>query len=80
MANHTSIGLGAIAAGHAAEIECLLAGIQAGDIVVEWDGVPIRNRGEFLTRVRRAIPYSTVNVLVMRASQRLEIPVKIGKR
>ena len=57
-----------------------LAGIQAGDIVVEWDGVPIRNRSEFLTRVRRAIPYSTVNVVVMRASQQLEIPVKIGKR
>ena len=57
-----------------------LAGIQVGDIVIEWDGVPIRNRGEFLTRVRRAIPYSTVNVVVMRASQRLEIPVKIGKR
>ena len=57
-----------------------LAGIQEGDIVVELDGVPIRNRGEFLTRVRRAIPDSTVNVVVMRASQRLEIPVKIGKR
>jgi len=57
-----------------------LAGMRVGDIVVEWDGVPIRKRGEFLTRVRRAIPYSTVNVVVMRASQRLEIPVKIGKR
>src|ERR1041385_7048386 len=33
-----------------------LAGIQTGDIVVEWNGVPIRRRGEFLTRVRRAIP------------------------
>ena len=31
MANHTSIGLGAIAAGHAAEIGCLLTGIQAGE-------------------------------------------------
>ncbi len=30
MANHKSIGLGAIAAGHAAEIECFLAGIQQG--------------------------------------------------
>jgi|SRR5580765_8220832 len=57
-----------------------LAGIQTGDIVIEWGGIPIRTRGEFLTRVRRAIPYSTVNVVVMRESQRLEIPVKIGKR
>jgi S1-C subfamily serine protease len=57
-----------------------LAGIQEGDIVIEWDGIPIRTRGEFLTRVRRAIPYSTVKVLVARGSQQLEIPVKIGKR
>jgi S1-C subfamily serine protease len=57
-----------------------LAGIREGDIVIELDGVPIRNRGEFLTRVRRAMPSSTVNVVVMRSSQRLEIPVKIGKR
>jgi S1-C subfamily serine protease len=57
-----------------------LAGIQEGDIVFEFDGVPIRSRGEFLTRVRRAIPYSTIKVRVARGSQELEIPVKIGKR
>ena len=57
-----------------------LAGIQEGDIVIEFDGVPIRKRGEFITRVKRAIPYSTVKVVVVRGPQRLEIPVKIGKR
>jgi serine protease Do len=57
-----------------------LAGIQTGDVVIEFDGVPIRNRGEFLMRVRRAIPYSTVNVAVIRGTQHLEIPVKMGKR
>ena len=57
-----------------------LAGIQTGDVVTEFDGVPIRNRGEFLMRVRRAIPYSTVNVIVVRGTQQLEIPVKMGKR
>lgn len=57
-----------------------LAGIQTGDVVIEFDGVPIRNRGEFLMRVRRAIPYGTVKVVVVRGTQQLEIPVKMGKR
>src|SRR5438874_5161789 len=57
-----------------------LAGIQTGDVVIQFDGVPIRNRGEFLMRVRRAIPYSTVNVVVIRSTQQLQIPVKMGKR
>lgn len=57
-----------------------LAGIQTGDVVIELDGVPIRNRGEFLMRVRRAVPYSTVNVVVIRGTQQLQIPVKMGKR
>jgi len=57
-----------------------LAGIQEGDIVIEFDGIPIRTRDEFMTRVRRAIPDSTVKVLVMRGSQQLEFQVKIGKR
>ena len=57
-----------------------LAGIQTGDVIIEFDGVPIRNRGEFLMRVRRAQPYSTVNVAVVRGTQELQIPVKMGKR
>ena len=57
-----------------------LAGIQTGDVVIEFDGVPIRNRGEFLMRVRRAIPYSMVKVVIVRGAQQLQIPVKMGKR
>jgi serine protease Do len=56
-----------------------LAGVKAGDIVLEFDGVPIRTSEEFLSRVRRAVPYSTIKLLVMRGSERLEIPVKMGK-
>ena len=44
-----------------------LAGIKEGDIVIEFDGVPIRTSDEFLMRVRRAQPYSTVKLVVMRA-------------
>lgn len=69
-----------------------LAGIKNGDIVVEFDGVPIRHEDEFLMRVRRALPYSTVKVVVMRPQgepptdgqlpvfEKVEIPVKMGKQ
>ena len=56
-----------------------LAGIKQGDVIIEFDGVPIRTTDEFLMRVRRAVPYSTVNVVVMRNAEKLEIPVKMGK-
>jgi membrane-associated protease RseP (regulator of RpoE activity) len=56
-----------------------MAGVKAGDIVIEFDGIPIRTEEEFLSRVRRAVPYSTVKVVVMRGGERLEIPVKMGK-
>ncbi|HKY44733.1 MAG TPA: PDZ domain-containing protein, partial [Pyrinomonadaceae bacterium] len=61
-----------------------IAGIKDGDIVIEFDGVPIRSEDEFLMRVRRALPYSTVKVVVMRGEgdvkEKLEIPVKMGKQ
>jgi S1-C subfamily serine protease len=57
-----------------------LAGIQEGDIVVEFDGTPIRTTSELVLRVRRATPYSVVKVVVIRGTEQLEIPVKMGKR
>lgn len=61
-----------------------IAGVKGGDIVIEFDGVPIRTEAEFLMRVGRALPYSTVNVVVMRGEgdvkERVEIPVRMGKR
>lgn len=62
-----------------------IAGIKEGDIVIEFDGVPIRTSDEFLMRIRRALPYSTINLVVMRAvegdkHEKLEIPVKLGKQ
>ncbi len=56
-----------------------IAGVKEGDIVIEFDGVPIRTSDELLSRVRRAIPRSTVKIVVMRDGQRLEMPVKMGK-
>ena len=55
------------------------AGVKEGDVVIEFGGVPIRTEEEFLSRVRRAEPYSTVKVVVMRGEQRVEIPVNLGR-
>lgn len=65
-----------------------LAGVKERDIVIEFDGVPIRTGDELLMRVRRALPYTTVKVVVMRPTseednaplEKLEIPVKMGKQ
>lgn len=56
-----------------------IAGLRDNDIVIEFGGVPIRTAEEFDARIDRAIPDSTVMVVVMRAGVRLEIPVKMGE-
>ncbi|HEV7681672.1 MAG TPA: PDZ domain-containing protein [Pyrinomonadaceae bacterium] len=56
-----------------------MAGIKAGDIVLEFGGVPIRTRSEFIFRVQRAKPYETVDVVVIRDGAEMKIPVKMGK-
>jgi len=57
-----------------------MAGIKEGDIIIEFDGIPIRTDDELRSRILRALPYTTVNVVVMRESERIEIPVKIGRQ
>jgi S1-C subfamily serine protease len=57
-----------------------LAGIKNGDIIVEFDGIPIRTPQELRARIRRAIPYTTVDVAIMRGNERMVIPVKMGKQ
>ncbi len=56
-----------------------LAGIQKGDIITAIGDVPIRTVSEFISRIHRAIPYTTVKFTVMRGIEKLEIPVKLGK-
>jgi PDZ domain-containing secreted protein len=56
-----------------------IAGVKEGDVVIEFGGVPIRTPEEFLSRVRRALPASTVTVVVLRNGERQEIQVKMGK-
>lgn len=62
-----------------------LAGIKEGDIVTEFEGIPIRTPEELAMRVRRSQPYSTVKIVIMRPGEgdqveKMEIPVKLGKQ
>ena len=57
-----------------------MAGIKKGDVVIEFDGIPIRTPEEFVMRIQRSLPYSTVKVVVMRGEEKIEIPVKMGKQ
>jgi hypothetical protein len=56
------------------------AGLRSGDIVVALDGLPIRTRSDFESRLGRALPGSTVRLTIVRgAGERLEIPVRVGQ-
>ena len=55
-----------------------LAGLRDGDVVVEFDGVPVRTGGELIARVKRAAPDSVVKVVLVRGAERLEVPFKVG--
>ncbi|HZH32614.1 MAG TPA: PDZ domain-containing protein [Pyrinomonadaceae bacterium] len=57
-----------------------LAGLKEGDIVVEFDGKPVRTREGLSGYINLAKPASTVNVVVYRAGERITIPVKMGRR
>jgi hypothetical protein len=57
-----------------------LAGIKADDIVIQFGDTPIRTDEEFRSRIARALPYSTVEVVVYRGTEKLKIPVKLGKQ
>jgi membrane-associated protease RseP (regulator of RpoE activity) len=54
-----------------------ISGLRDGDIVIEFGGVPTRTRRELESRITRAEPGSTVKTVVVRGSERVEIPVRI---
>jgi membrane-associated protease RseP (regulator of RpoE activity) len=56
-----------------------LFGIKEGDIITDWDNVPIRTPDELDMRVKRTIPYTTVNIALLRDGKKIVIPVKLGK-
>jgi S1-C subfamily serine protease len=56
-----------------------LFGLKVGDIVTAWDDVPIRTGDELLSRVRRAVPKSSVVITIIREGQPMKIPVTMGR-
>jgi len=56
-----------------------LFGIKEGDIITDFDSHPIRTSDELYLRVRRAIPKTIVEVVVLRDGQTLKIPVTMGR-
>lgn len=56
-----------------------LAGVQKGDIITTFDNIPIRTADEMLSRVRRAIPKSKIELTVLREGQLIKIPMTMGK-
>jgi hypothetical protein len=55
-----------------------LFGIKVGDIITEFDKVPIRTAEELVSRVHRASPKQVVEVVVVRNGETLKIPVTMG--
>jgi len=56
-----------------------LAGLEKGDVIIQFNDIPIRTVSEFISRIHRAIPYTTVKFTIMRGTEQLELPVKLGK-
>jgi membrane-associated protease RseP (regulator of RpoE activity) len=56
-----------------------IAGLKRGDIVVEFDGRPVRTGEGLSTYIDHAAPGTTVEVVVVRDGQRLTVPVKTGR-
>lgn len=56
-----------------------LFGIREGDIITDYDDVPIRTPEEFLMRVRRTFPHTKVNITLLRDGQKMVIPVTLGR-
>ena len=69
------VQLGVISPNRPADI----AGFKQGDIVIKFGEVPIRTAEEFRARVRRAKPYSTVDLSIIRNGEQIKIPVKMGR-
>jgi serine protease Do len=56
------------------------AGLEDGDVVLEFDGRSIDDIGDLTRAVRRAEPGETVEVVVLRAGERRSLDVEIGER
>jgi S1-C subfamily serine protease len=57
-----------------------LFGLKPDDIIVQFGDTPIRTDEELRARIRRTLPYTTVDITVYRGTEKLKIPVKLGRQ
>jgi serine protease Do len=55
------------------------AGIQPGDVIVQWNGKPVESRDDLPLLVARSEIGQNVKVVLVRDGQRLELTVKVGR-
>jgi hypothetical protein len=74
--NARGVRLLGVRAGSPAE----LAGLRAGDVIVELDGSPIASLEELAVLLAGAQPGQRVSIVVERAAQRVELTATLGQR
>jgi aminopeptidase YwaD len=57
-----------------------VAGLKAGDVIVEFGGKPVKDLFEYSNALYAHRPGDAVTVVVVRSGQRLTLQVKLGKR
>jgi hypothetical protein len=55
-----------------------ISGLRDDDIIIEFNGAPIRTVRELSSRIDRAKPDSTAKVIVMRGSEKKELSIVVG--
>lgn len=56
-----------------------LAGLKRGDVVIEFNGQPVRTPGDLRYRIYEAAPGETVKVVVVRGGKPEDVMVKMGR-
>lgn len=56
------------------------AGLRPGDIIVEFDGEPLATMSQLVAEVRRLSPDDTVDLVLIRDGERVEVEVTISER
>jgi membrane-associated protease RseP (regulator of RpoE activity) len=57
-----------------------IAGLKKGDIIITFDGQPIRTAGDLRYRAGAATPGKVLDVVVVRDGRQITIPVKMGRQ
>ncbi|HEX8163719.1 MAG TPA: PDZ domain-containing protein [Pyrinomonadaceae bacterium] len=73
--NYYGVRLGGVSTNQPADI----AGLERGDIVVSFNGNPVRTTAGLGSYIDHAAPGSVVSVGIVRDGQRVEVPVKMGR-